>query len=132
MSGTRQGQVGEVKVGKFLMIDGEPCKVVSYGTAKTGKHGHAKATVVGVGILDGVKRTLVSPTHAKVDFPITERKAAQVLSIMGDTMQLMELVTYETFDMPIPPESEYEGTLAEGVEVEFMEVLGKRKLMRVR
>ncbi len=129
----RQGEVNQIKVGKYVIIDGEPCKVVSYTTAKTGKHGHAKANVVGIGLFDGQKRSFVAPTDAKVDFPMIERKAGQVLSIMGDTVQIMDLTTYETFETKMPSSDELEGKeLVEGVEVEYIETMGRKKIMRVR
>jgi translation initiation factor 5A len=129
---TRTGEVREIKVGKYVVIDGEPCKVVSYTTAKTGKHGHAKANVVGIGIFDGVKRTLVAPVDAKVDFPIIDKRVGQVLAIMGDTVQIMDMETYETFETKMPAPDDIEGELKEGVEVEYIVAMERRKLTRVR
>jgi len=40
-------QVGSVKKGGYCMLQGHPCKVTDYSTAKPGKHGSAKATIVG-------------------------------------------------------------------------------------
>ncbi|MEJ2244200.1 MAG: translation initiation factor IF-5A, partial [Candidatus Bathyarchaeota archaeon] len=31
--------VGELKVGSYVIIDDEPCKIVSYSKSKPGKHG---------------------------------------------------------------------------------------------
>ncbi|WP_456473772.1 translation initiation factor IF-5A [Candidatus Pyrohabitans sp.] len=129
---TRTGEVKGIKVGKYVIIDGEPCKVVSYTTAKTGKHGHAKANVVGIGIFDGVKRTFIAPVDAKVEFPIIDKRVGQVLSIMGDTVQIMDMETYETFEIKMPPPGDIEGELREGVEVEYIVAMDRRKLMRVR
>lgn len=130
---TRTGEVNEIKVGKYVVIDGEPCKVVSYTTAKTGKHGHAKANVVGIGLFDGQKRSFVAPVDAKVEFPVIEKKAGQVIAIMGDTVQIMDLTTYETFETKMPSKEELEGKeLVEGVEVEYIETMGRRKITRVR
>ncbi len=130
---TRTGEVNEIKVGKYVIIDGEPCKVVSYTTAKTGKHGHAKANVVGIGLFDGQKRSFVAPVDAKVEFPVIERKAGQVIAIMGDTVQIMDLTTYETFETKMPSKEELEGKeLVEGAEVEYIETMGRRKITRVR
>ncbi|MEE8403285.1 MAG: translation initiation factor IF-5A, partial [Candidatus Hydrothermarchaeaceae archaeon] len=114
---TKVGEVKNLKVGKFVVIDGEPCKVVSMQTAKTGKHGHAKARVEAVGILDGQKRTLVSPVDAKTEIPITEKKSAQVLAFLGDRVQLMDMEDYSTFELPMPKKGEIEGTMVEGAEV---------------
>ena len=129
---TKVSEVKNLKVGKFVVIDGEPCKVVSMQTAKTGKHGHAKARVEGIGILDGQKRTLVSPVDAKVDLPITEKKSAQILAFVGSQIQLMDMETYSTFELPRPKKGEVEGTMVEGAEVEVLDVMGRRKITRVR
>lgn len=40
-------QVGSIKKGGYCMLKGHPCKVIEYSTAKPGKHGSAKATIVG-------------------------------------------------------------------------------------
>ena len=129
---TKVAEVKSLKVGRFVVIDGEPCKVTSMQIAKTGKHGHAKARVEGVGILDGQKRTLVAPVDAKVDLPITEKKSAQIIAFMGDQVQLMDLEDYSTFELPKPKDDEIEGTLVEGANVEIIDVMGRKKMTRVR
>lgn len=129
---TKVVEVKELKVGKFVMIDGEPCKIVSIQTAKTGKHGSAKARVEGMGILDNQKRSFVSPAEASVDIPIIDHETAQVLAFIGSSVQLMDMKTYETFELPVPRTGEIEGTLAEGSEVEYIEVAGRKKMLRVR
>ncbi len=130
----KQGEVNQIKIGKYIIIDGEPCRVVSFTTAKTGKHGHAKANVIGIGLFDNQKRSLVAPTDAKIEFPMIERKAGQVLSIMGDTVQIMDLLSYETFETTLPDKEELEGNkdIIESAEVEYIQTLGRRKIMRVR
>jgi translation initiation factor 5A len=129
---TKVAEVKNLKVGRFVVIDGEPCKVTSMQTAKTGKHGHAKARVEGVGILDGQKRTLVAPVNAKVDLPITEKKSAQIIAFIGNQVQLMDMDDYSTFELPKPDASEVEGTLVEGANVEVLDVMGRKKITRVR
>ena len=46
---------GSIKKGSFMVFKGRPCKVVAYTTAKTGKHGHAKASITGIDIFTGKK-----------------------------------------------------------------------------
>jgi translation initiation factor 5A len=129
---TRVVEVKELKIGRFVIIDGEPCKVISYTVAKTGKHGHAKARVEGIGILDSQKRSFVSPVESKVEAPIIEKKVAQLIAIAPKTVQLMDLETYETFELSKPAPEEVEGTLVEGAEVEYIETMGRKKITRVR
>lgn len=48
-------QWGALKKGGYAMLCGKPCKITEYSTAKTGKHGAAKATVTGIDIFTGKK-----------------------------------------------------------------------------
>ncbi|MCG2828844.1 MULTISPECIES: translation initiation factor IF-5A [unclassified Methanothermobacter] len=123
-------EVKTLKVGKYVIIDGEASKITNISTSSPGKHGSAKARVEAVGIFDNQKRSFVKPVDSKVDIPIIDKRTAQVLAIMGGDVQLMDLETYETFETPIP--DELSDQLVEGVEVEYIEALGQRKLMRTK
>ncbi len=123
-------EVKTLKVGKYVIIDGEASKITNISTSSPGKHGSAKARVEAVGIFDNQKRSFVKPVDSKVDIPIIDKRTAQVLAIMGEDVQLMDLENYETFETPIP--DELHDQLVEGVEVEYIEALGQRKLMRTK
>ena len=92
----------DLKPGKYVMIDGEPCKVVEVSTSAPGKHGSAKVRVVAIGLFDSQKRTLMKPSSEDVEAPIIERKRGQILSVSGNSAQVMDTTTYETFDISIP------------------------------
>ena len=47
---------GSIKKGSFMFFKGRPCKVIAYTTAKTGNHGHAKASITGIDIFIGKKK----------------------------------------------------------------------------
>ena len=127
---TKVAAIRTLKVGRHIVIDGEPCKIVSYHTAKTGKHGSAKARIDAIGILDNKKRSLVKPVDAKIEVPLIERKNAQVNYKSGNTMGLMDLETFETFEVTIP--KDIEGEVIEGGEIEYIAAMGRRKIVRVR
>jgi len=123
-------EVRLLRVNRYVILDDEPCKIMSISTSKPGKHGEAKARIEAIGIFDGQKRSVVHPVKHKVHVPIIDKRNAQVLSLMGeDIVQLMDLETYETFEMPIP--DEYKGKLAPGNEIMYLEALGKKKITRV-
>ncbi|AEG17356.1 translation initiation factor IF-5A [Methanobacterium paludis] len=122
-------EVKTLKVGKYVILGGEASKIVGIQTSSPGKHGAAKARVDAVGIFDKQKRTLVKPVDAKVDVPMIDKRAAQVLALMGENVQLMDLESYETFDVPIP--EDLKNDLAEGVEVGYIIAMGHKKLMRI-
>ena len=122
--------VGSLKKGDTIIIDGVACKITDTTTSRPGKHGHAKINMMASGILDGKKRNLVMPGHDKVEAPIIEKKTAQVLSISGDNASIMDLESYETFDIEIP--EELKGEVKEGVEVLYWVLMGQKVLRQVR
>lgn len=125
-------EIAELKDGSFVVIDGVPNKVVSHDKSKPGKHGHAKVRIVAIGIFDGIKRNMVGSSDTRVDVPIVEKKAAQVISLMPDAVQIMDLTSYETFEVKKPPDEEIVSKLASGVEVEYWDILGEKHIMRVK
>ncbi len=122
--------VGGLKKGDTIIIDNAACKITDVSVSRPGKHGHAKVNMMAVGILDGKKRNLVLPGHDKVEAPIIEKKNAQILSITGDKAQVMDTVTYETFEMEIP--EELKGNVREGVEVLYWEIMGTKVMKQVK
>ena len=54
-------EIRELKVGRYVNIDDEPCKIISIDTSKPGKHGSAKANIVATSIFTGAKKSLVGP-----------------------------------------------------------------------
>jgi len=124
--------LGELKVGSYIVIDGEPCRIVEMSKAKTGKHGSAKAHVVAVCMFSGNKKTLVAPVDTRVEVPIIEKRLGQVLADTGDTVQVMDLETYDTFEIEKPKDQQLASKLEPGVEVEYWVVMGKRMIMKVR
>ncbi|KYH39296.1 MAG: translation initiation factor IF-5A [Candidatus Hecatellales archaeon B24] len=129
---SRPVDVGSVKEGQYIIVDGEPCRVVSLEKSKPGKHGSAKARIVAIGVFDGVKRSIVSPVDARIEVPVIEKRSGQVISTTPEVVQLMDLETYETFETPMPAEEELKSRIADGAEVEYWRILGRVKIVRVK
>ena len=119
-----------IKQGSFIIIDGVACKAVSAETSKSGKHGHAKVRIVAVGVLDGKKREIVKPSSDTVEVPIIDKKNAQVLSVSGDKANVMDMESYETFDIDIP--DELKGQVVEGSQVLYWIILGEKVMKQVK
>ncbi|MCP4647128.1 MAG: translation initiation factor IF-5A [bacterium] len=130
MSEKRFASAKDLKVGKYVLIEDMPCRVVSMDKSKPGKHGSAKLRIVAVDIFTGQKRNLLTNTGSDVEIPIIERKNSQVLSVSGNSAQIMDPQTYETIDIAIP--AELQGEINAGDEVEIMEAMGKRVILRKR
>ena len=121
--------VGDLKTGRFILIDNVPCKVVDIETSAPGKHGSAKVRITAIGIFDGSKKTLLKPSHSDVEAPVITKKKAQVVSVSDTMVQLMDLESYETYDVPLAPD--LKGSLKAGVEVEVIETMGRRAMTRI-
>jgi translation initiation factor 5A len=119
----------EIKPGRFILIDGIPCKVVDVETSAPGKHGSAKMRVTAIGIFDGQKKTLLKPSSGEVEVPVINKKKAQVVSVTESMAQLMDLETYETYEVPIP--DELKGSLKSGSEVEVIESMNRYAISRI-
>jgi translation initiation factor 5A len=118
----------DVKVGRFILIDEIPCRVVDIETSSPGKHGSAKMRVTAIGIFDGQKKTLLKPSDSDVEAPVIKKGKAQVVSVKGETAQLMDSESYEVYELPIP--SDLSGKINAGEEVEVIEAMGRRILSR--
>ena len=124
-------ELGALRVGSYIIIDGEPCRIVDYTKSKPGKHGSAKARIVGVGVFDEAKRTIVKPVDAQVEVPIIEKRGGQVIALLPAAVQVMDLETYEILEAPLP-EEEITSKLASGIEVEYWRILGRTRIMRTK
>lgn len=102
MGETKVIEIKKLKEGSFVLIDDGVYKVTSVQKSKPGKHGGAKARIEAKGVFESGKTSMVKPASSKVKVPIVEKESAQVLAVSGDTVQVMDLNTYETLDLPIP------------------------------
>ncbi|TPP40692.1 translation elongation factor IF5A [Leishmania donovani] len=71
---------GALKKGGYVCINGRPCKVIDLSVSKTGKHGHAKVSIVATDIFTGNRLEDQAPsTHnVEVPFPRGSRYAPDV------------------------------------------------------
>jgi translation initiation factor 5A len=123
--------LGSLKVGSYIMIDGEPCRIVSYDHSKPGKHGSAKARVAAIGVFDGSRHSLVSPVSANVEVPLIDKRNGQVISISDRMLQIMDLETFEVFETS-SVEDEIRDKIRQGGEVEYWKVMERIKIARVK
>jgi len=128
-------ELGSLKIGSYILLPvsdqptGDPCRITEYDTSKPGKHGSAKARIVGVGIFDGQKRPHVGPVSQQIHLPLIDKRTGQIISIVGPKIQVMDSESFETIDVEII-EEELEGTLQQGNDIEYWNVMGSTKIMR--
>ncbi len=127
---TKIVNVNQIKAGSYLLVDGVACRVSDAQSSKSGKHGHAKIRIVAIGLMDNKKRELVLPSGHSVEVPIIEKNTAQVLSISGNTANVMDNESYETFDIEIP--EEFKDKIIEGANILYWDIMGRRVLKQVK
>ncbi len=127
---TKLTSIGSLQKGNYVIIDGVASKVVDTQTSRPGKHGHAKVRLLAVGLIDGKKREVVKPGHDNIEVPIIDKKNAQVLSIHGNTANVMDIESYETFDMEIP--EELKDSCKEGCTVLYWQILDQKVMKQVK
>ena len=78
---TYPAQCGSLGKGDYIVINDQPCKIVELTTCKTGKHGHAKATITAINIFNGKKLEESQPTSHNVECPNVTRTESEFVSI---------------------------------------------------
>jgi translation initiation factor 5A len=117
----------ESRVGTNILIEGEPYTVKKMDVSSTGKHGHSKARIEALGIINQKKKVFVIPGHDKLEVPMVDKRKAQVLSI-GDKVSVMDLETFETMEIDCPEEVKSE--LEENSNAEYWDIEGAKIIKR--
>ena len=122
-------QATAAKPGTTLLWDGFPCVVKSNDQSKTGKHGSMKCRMEVVGIFDKKKRIGVIPGSENLEVPNIEKRRAQVLSVEGDRVSVMDLENFETISLPY--DEELNNKFETDQQVEYWDVEGQKVVMRI-
>ncbi|HJJ21703.1 MAG: translation initiation factor IF-5A [Candidatus Nitrosopumilus limneticus] len=134
---SKPSDLGSLKIGSYILLphtdqpSGEPCKIIEYDTSKPGKHGAAKARIVGQGIFDGKNRPHVGPVSMQIHIPMINKRVGQIISINGDTTQVMDSETFETIDIGMI-DDEIKGKIVNGLNVEYWVVMQYTKIMSIK
>jgi len=130
-------ELGSLKIGSYILLPvsdqptGEPCRITEYDTSKPGKHGAAKARIVGMGVFDDQKRPHVGPVSMQVHVPLIDKRPGQIISMTDSNIQAMDMETFETVDVDMVDE-EIKGKLEQGQEIEYWKVMDRIKIMRIK
>jgi translation initiation factor 5A len=126
----RPTPIKELKPGSYVMCEGEPCKVVSITISKPGKHGSTKARIEVMGIFDNRRRYILKPAGEDLLSPVIEKRNGQIISMTGDTVQVMDMQEYNTFETAIP--EEFKGKIEAGSNILYWKLGSKIIIKEVR
>lgn len=125
-----KAEIGKLDIGEYIVVNGDPCVITKKTSSSTKNTDPKKEKIYVEGLFDGQKRTMVKKLSEEVEVPEVERGNAQIVAIIRDNAQVMDLSSYETFELSIP--LELRGELEEGDEIEYVESLDRRKMVRKR
>ena len=118
----------EARVGTNLTLEGEFYTVKKMDVSKTGKHGHAKCRIEAENMVSGSKKVFVTPGHDRFEVPLVNKNKGQVLSITENHASIMDLESFETIEVSLPPE--LKGQIEINDNVEYWNVEGTLILKR--
>jgi translation initiation factor 5A len=136
----RRTEIQKLKTGQYIMVEDEPCIIKATERSKSGKHGHAKVRVVCVGVFDNNKRSLTIPSGHMVEIPEIIKGTAQINFIEENSINIMDLETYESVDVNWPAEEDLKTKLKELqtdpgkmslAQVDYWQLAGKTLINRV-
>ena len=67
----------------------------------------------------------------QVHVPLIDKRTGQIISMTGSEIQVMDSETFETVDIAMIDE-EVEGKLEQGQDIEYWNVMGRTKIMRIK
>ncbi|MFW9938352.1 MAG: translation initiation factor IF-5A [Candidatus Thorarchaeota archaeon] len=136
----RRTEIQKLKTGNYIMVEDEPCIIKSTERSKSGKHGHAKVRIICMGMFDNNKRSLTFPSGSMVEVPEINKGTAQINFIEDNLINIMDLESYESMDVPWPIEADLVSKLRElkanpskmsASQVEYWQIVGKTLINRV-
>ena len=134
---SKPSDLGSLKIGSYILLPvadqptGDPCRIVEYDTSKPGKHGSAKARIVGVGVFDGQKRPHVGPVSMQIHVPLIDKRLGQIISMTDAGVQVMDSESFETIDITMV-EDEIKDKIQQGQDIEYWKVMDRTKVMRIK
>ena len=120
-------EIRELKVGRYVNIDDEPCKIVSIDTSKPGKHGSAKANIVATSIFTGAKKSLVGPVSTKCQVPLIDKRKATILYTNGSEVSVLDAETNQ--EVVIEINDDHECSLEPEAEILYIVAMDRMKLL---
>ena len=124
---TRLIEARGVKKGTYILVDDVVCRGLDNVKSKPGKHGEAKCRIECIGVLDGKKRIVLKPAGHNITSPMIDKRKCQILHIQGEKANVMDLETYETFDLEIP--DNMKNDIIEGGEASYW-IVGAAKVFK--
>ena len=132
-------QCSALRKNGFVVLKGFPCKIVDMSTSKTGKHGHAKASITAIDIFTGKKLEDQAPTTHNVEAPFVKTQTYSVMDIANDGgLSLLDDDNNQREDLSLPPDETLANQIKEAfdagkdVTVVVTSAMGKEQILSMK
>jgi len=119
----------ELERGNYFICNGEPVRVLRKEVVVYGTHSHSKLKFFVQGLTEKSERSIILNHTDKVEIVDIVRKLGQVIA-KTNKIQVMDMVSYETFDANAP--KELFSQINEGDNVTFVELKGNIQIIEKR
>lgn len=120
----------ELKTGNYFIYNNEPVRVLRKEVVAFGTHSHSKLKIFFQGLNEKGERSANFQHTDKVEIIEIIRKLGQVIAKTNNKVQIMDMVSYETFDANVS--SELFNELNEGDNVTFIDLNGNIQIIEKR
>ena len=120
----------ELQRGSYLIYNGEPVRVLRKEVIVVGTHSHSKLKFFIQGLNGKSERSINLHHTDKVEIIDIIRKLGQVISKTNNKIQIIDMVSYETFDANAPTGLINE--VNEGDQVTFIDLKGNIQILEKR
>lgn len=94
--------ISNIKKGGHIIMNDRPCKVIDISIFKNGKHGHAKASIVGIDIFNKKKYYENCPASHTMYCPVISREEYILMGINDEYLSLVDKKGNNRSDLRLP------------------------------
>ena len=117
----------ELQKGSYFIYNNEPVRVLRKEVVAYGTHSHSKLKIYFQGLNDSGEKNINLQHGDKVEIVEIMKKQGQVISKLNNKLQIMDTVSYETFEAGCSPETF--SRLNENDQVSFVEFRGNIQII---
>ncbi|MFH2028344.1 MAG: hypothetical protein ABIJ08_04360 [Nanoarchaeota archaeon] len=118
----------DLQKGKYIRYNGEIYQVVRKEIVAYGTHSHSKTKLFVRSLSSSGEKSFNLSHHDNVEELDIIRKKAQVIAKLNDKVQVMDNISYETFDADV--DRVLLDDIKEGDEVIFIDFEGRAKVLQ--
>lgn len=124
-------EVGSLRRGDIVVLEGEPFRVDSIQSVVISKHSHTKIKMDLTGMFSGAKKIMSLSPHKAMEKVEIKRKHGQLIAkISEDVGQVMDMMDYTIYEAHVP--KDLMERMGEGDELTYIEYGGRVQVLEAR